>query len=107
MLAECAGRQGKFWEMHEKLFDKQQEWPNAEDPWKLFEGYAKELGVDWKSVQGCVNDGKTMEAIEKDVNEGNAWEVQSTPTLFIGHRRLVGGRQMQELGPGIIDKLLK
>lgn len=46
LAAQAAGRQGKFWEMHDILFEKQNEWSNAKKPEEVFIRYAKTLGLD-------------------------------------------------------------
>ena len=43
--AQAAGLQGKFWQMHDLLFEKQNEWANAADPEPLFESYATLVGI--------------------------------------------------------------
>jgi len=107
VAAECAGRQGKFWPVHDALFDHQRAWPDAPDPWVLFNGYAKAAGADMAAFNACVSGGEALAAIERDVREGDAWQVQSTPTLFVGHKPLAGARQIQVNGPLLVEKLLK
>ena len=48
--AECAGQQGKYWEMHDQLFDEQATWTAAAEPQPLFIGYAEDLGLDSRPV---------------------------------------------------------
>jgi len=107
LAAECAARQGKFWAMHDLLFDKQDEWTNAPDLGAQFAGYAQTAGLDAGSFAACISRPDTMSAVDRDVREGDAWQVTSTPTLFVGHRRLAGARQIQLYGPGLIETLLK
>jgi protein-disulfide isomerase len=104
--AECAGRQGKFWEYHDRLYDKQADWSNekADD---FLVGYAKDLKLDIPAWQACRQDPSTAAAYEADMKDGdNAW-VGSTPTFFVNGRRFIGGKQLAELGTLFMDRELK
>jgi protein-disulfide isomerase len=104
--AECAGRQGKFWEYHDRLYDKQDEWTNdkADD---FLTGYAKDLKLDVPAWQACRQDPTVTAAYTTDMKDGdNAW-VAATPTFFINGRRFVGGKQLAELGTLFMDRELK
>jgi protein-disulfide isomerase len=107
VAAECAARQGKFWAFHDLLFDHQQEWAQTPDPMPLWGQYAGSLGLDMNKWRECVVSPSPMEAVDRDVGEGSAWQVESTPTLFIGPKRLIGARQIQLFGAGIIERQLK
>jgi len=76
--AECANQQGKFWEMHARLFTNQQ----ALDPGDLL-AHAKSVGVDESAFQKCLN-GAAKAKIKKDFNEGLKADVGGTPTFLIG-----------------------
>ena len=104
--AECAGRQGKFWEYHDALYDKQQEWTNEAAPQKL-EGYAKDLKLDAAAFKACQADPSVQAAISDDAREAQDRWVGSTPTFFINGQRFVGARQLQERGTRWIEKILK
>lgn len=107
VAAECAARQGRFWPVHDRLFEEQEKWVESGDPPAKFEEYAKAAGVDLQAFKSCQADPAVAAAVERDVAEGNAWQVMSTPTLFIGHRRLAGAKQIQLYGAGLIEKQLK
>jgi protein-disulfide isomerase len=107
IAAECAAYQGKFWPFHDQLFDQQEVWVAAADPRILFAQYAENLGLAVDKFQACLDGAAAPEAVKRDMAEGGAWDVNSTPTLFIGHRRLIGARQISLSGAGIIDKDLK
>lgn len=104
--AECAGRQGRFWDYHHLLYERQQAWSEG-DPEKLFPQYAKELKLDVAAWEACVKGGEAAAAVAKDYEEAEASLVGSTPTFFVNGRRLVGGRNLALLGPLQIDKELK
>jgi protein-disulfide isomerase len=77
--ATCAGEQGKFWEMHDRLFANQ----TALAPTDII-GYAQTLGLDMQKFQGCFNVGLHTEQIRKDIAEGEKAGVTGTPTFFLG-----------------------
>jgi protein-disulfide isomerase len=104
--AECAGRQGKFWEYHDRLYDQQEAWSNtkADD---FFTTYAKDLKLDMPAWEACRQDPAVAAVVAADAKDGeNAW-VGSTPTFFINGRRFVGGKQFAEIGSLFIDRELK
>jgi protein-disulfide isomerase len=104
--AECAGRQGKFWEYHDRLYDKQDEWTNDKAD-SFFTAYAKDLKLDVPAWQACRQDPSATAAYETDMKDGdNAW-VSATPTFFINGRRFVGAKQLAELGTFYMAREMK
>ncbi len=77
--AQCAGEQGKFWEMHDKLFDKHSALAIGH-----IKRYARELGLSGKRFDECVDSGRFREEVLKDLQDGQAAGVQGTPTFFLG-----------------------
>ena len=103
--AECAGKQGKFWEMHDLLFETQQDWYASQSaPDAKFEALAKKLKLD---LAACVKDPETDASVTRDIKDGDSRWVSSTPTFFVNGKRLVGARQLGGLGPVYIDKVLR
>ena len=77
--AECAGLQGKFWEMHELLFAT----PTAlETP--DFEKRAVELGLDHERFKQCLDKSETAQQVQRDLGEGRRLGVTGTPAFFLG-----------------------
>jgi protein-disulfide isomerase len=77
--AHCAGAQGKFWEMHDTLFDNQ----SALSPEQL-PGYAKGLGIDDAAFAQCLESGRYISDINKDMVEASAAGVTGTPSFLVG-----------------------
>jgi protein-disulfide isomerase len=77
--ADCAGEQGKFWEMHDQLFEHQE----ALEPTKL-PGYAQAAGVDLPKFNQCLDSGKYADQIRKEQAEGQQAGVNGTPSFFLG-----------------------
>jgi protein-disulfide isomerase len=82
LAAEAAADQGKFWEMHDMIFERQEEWsrtPNAE---ASFVQYAIQLGMDANKFQQSMRSPETRDRVLADVTKGNA-VVGGTPTFII------------------------
>jgi protein-disulfide isomerase len=106
IAAECAGKQGKFWEFHHELYDHQEEWTSEKAPERLAE-YARKVGLDSSAWLACRQDPAASAAVSADYLDGlNAW-VGSTPTFFINGKRFVGALQLSERGTPYVDKELK
>ena len=77
--AHCAGEQGKYWEMHDRLFANQNSLEAA-----MLTSHAQAVGVDPKKFQACLDSGKFAAAIRKDIAEANKYGITGTPTSVIG-----------------------
>jgi protein-disulfide isomerase len=85
--AECAGDQGKFWEMYDKLFANQQ----ALDTDSL-EKYAADLGLDTNKFNTCLTSGVKQTIVQAEYNEGSNFGVSGTPTFFVNGKAIVGAQ---------------
>lgn len=77
--SRCAGEQGKYWEMHNQLFAN----PTALEVADLVR-YATTLNLDSQKFQECINSGKYVNDIRKDMAEGQRVGVRGTPAFYIG-----------------------
>ena len=84
--AFCAGKQGKYFEMHNFLFENQR---NLDD----VENFAKKIGLNMKKFRACMNDSATKKAVEGDIAQGRSIGVGGTPTFVLG--RLVDGNTVE------------
>ena len=92
VAAECAGEQGKFWEMHETLFGNVNKW-SVNEPNPVFVELATEVGLDTAKFETCLEDPAMSERVQSDMSDGAAF-VQGTPTfivLFNGEGRIIPG----------------
>ncbi|MDR3502482.1 MAG: thioredoxin domain-containing protein [Legionella sp.] len=87
LAAEAAGAQGKYWEMHDKLFSTQTDWQSLSDPLDSYAQYAQAVGVsDINKFKNDVTNKTYLSAIEKDNNEAIGLSLQGTPSYFFnGH----------------------
>jgi protein-disulfide isomerase len=90
--AEAAHRQGKFWEMHDKIFANQ-----AEMSPEKYREYAKELGLDLKQYDRDVADAATKQRIDADVSEAIRLGVNGTPAFFINGRYRKGAVRFDDV----------
>ena len=87
--AEAANAQGRFWEMHDLLYERQAAWAAAtsglstSDAIGLFERYAEELGLDMEQYRADVSSAELFENITKHQEAGNQLNISATPTLLI------------------------
>lgn len=94
--AEAAGLQGKFWEYAAVLYERQKDWGESPDPAAAFTAYARDLGLDLDRFLRDREDPRRAAFIMADARAAKSLGVNSTPTVFIGGRRLVGLSQLKE-----------
>jgi protein-disulfide isomerase len=105
MVAECAGDQGKFWEMHKLLFERAEEWSASEDLLATVQGYAEELGIDAEQYTSCLEEGALVERILEDYNIALQDGVGGTPSFLINGTLVVGAQPLEEFQRIIEEKL--
>jgi protein-disulfide isomerase len=88
-VAYAAYLQGKFWEMHDLLFQRQTEWETAADPRTLFESYAESLGLDMQQFRDDADAQSTTDFIKKQAAEGKKAGVNHTPWFVIGDKSVL------------------
>lgn len=81
--AEAAGRQGKFWEMHDLLFEHQEEWANSLGVVEMFEAFATQIGLDLEQYRTDLDDDAIVDKIRDSVREGIRLGVSSTPSFYL------------------------
>lgn len=86
--AEAAGVQGKFWEMHDKLYDNQLEWSNALNARDFVTAYASAIGLDTKKFAEDLNNKSIEDKIFAEYSEGLKLGVQGTPTFFLNGKKI-------------------
>ena len=86
--AQCAGAQGRFFEMHDQLFIHHQWAQTGKDPSDLFRSLAQRAGVDLKAYDACMEAGRYAQRIEFSRQEGDQLLVDGTPTFFANGKKL-------------------
>lgn len=85
LAAACADHQGKFWEMHDAIYEGQMEWNSqaTTNPKKVLAEYVKRLGMDEAAWNACFDSQKDVARIEAHRAAGTALGVNGTPTMVI------------------------
>jgi protein-disulfide isomerase len=94
--AEAAGQQGKFWEMHDMIYDNQKEWSEAMEPRVQFDAYATRLGLDVQRFKTDMGRQDLADRINADLMRGNSVGVKGTPTVYLNGRELMPGKLVTE-----------
>lgn len=81
--AEAAGLQGKFWEMHDKLFENREAWAKSGDPESVFLTYAQELGLDLDRFKEDNAGDSVRLRVNLDFQRGRSLKIKGTPTLYL------------------------
>jgi protein-disulfide isomerase len=89
LAAEAAGRQGKFWPMHDLLYKEQEVWAKLTDVRPLFDSYAQKLGLDLSRFHSDMESKDVLEQVELDQRRGAVIGVKNTPTIFLNNEAVV------------------
>ena len=88
LASEAAGRQGRFWQMHDVLYREQAVWSEAADVRPLFDTYAGMLGLKIDRFKKDMESEEVNRRVTADQLRGTALGVTITPTLFVNNRAL-------------------
>lgn len=86
--AEAADQQGKFWEMHDKLFENQSVWSKSSNPSSLFNQYAEELGLNMDQFKRQQNAAMIADAIDKSFQDARSRGFSGTPTFLLNGEKM-------------------
>jgi protein-disulfide isomerase len=88
--AEAAGIQGKFWEMHDMIFEGQSAWSglSSSEVEVLFTAYAESLSLDLDQFADDIDSSAVEDAVQSDANSGKALGVNSTPTFYLNNKKV-------------------
>jgi protein-disulfide isomerase len=97
--AMCAAAQGKFWEMHDRIFASQEAWAVLPDPVGHFRSLATASRVDLDAWNTCLTDNVMLPMIDGDTQRGMTGGVKETPTFFVGSQVVGGAIPARDLRP--------
>ncbi|MDP2683598.1 MAG: thioredoxin domain-containing protein [bacterium] len=103
--AEAAGLQGKFWEMHDKLFENQSDWSNESDPTEKFATYAGEFELDVEKFKTDLTSDIAKDKVNSDYNSGTAAKVNSTPSFFLNGDKISNPKTYEDFKELIDNEL--
>ena len=106
---ECAEEQGKFWEMHDKIFSEQGKQGGGTVQFGVndLKKWAKEIGLDGGKFNSCLNSQKYAQEVDKDITDGRSAGVSGTPSFFINGRLIVGAQPFSAFKAIIEEELNK
>lgn len=102
--SEAAGKQGKFWEMHDLLFDKQEQWSNESDIVARLEMYAQSLGLNKDQWRVDYESKEVADAVSADVTLANSIQISSTPTFILNGEKITI-RNYEDIKSAVESKL--
>ncbi|MCK5332333.1 DsbA family protein [Candidatus Parcubacteria bacterium] len=97
MASECAREQGKFWEMHEKLYKNQKKL--QPENLKIFAG---ELKLDMDKFNSCMDENRYLDKINKEKSLGETDRITATPTVYVNGKQVINSENSRYL-PKIDD----
>jgi len=100
--SECAADQGKFWQMHNMLYENQEKLSVPD-----IKGYASELGLDLTQFNQCLDSGTKANKVRNDLSEGQQLGVDGTPSFFVNDQVLVGALPYSDFKKAIDVELSK
>lgn len=108
-LAEAAGEQGKFWEMHDKLFETQTTWAkmNNDKATTFFMDLVKQLNLDENKVKKALDENTYLSKINDDLTEGQRLGVDSTPTFYLNGRKVDIQLSYDDLTAAVTEEIKK
>jgi len=105
--AEAAAKQGKFWEMHDKIFEGQKTWEQSQDPQEYFDQYAKEIGLNIEKLKKDIKDPMTSATINADLDEVKRLGGDGTPTFALNGKKIENPDNSVEAFTKVLDEALE
>lgn len=105
--AEAAAKQGKFWEMHDNIFEGQKQWQVVADPTVLFDRYAEEMGLDMTKLEADRTSDEVKAIIASDLKAVQELGGNGTPTFALNGKKIEQIDNSVEAFSKLIDDALK
>lgn len=93
--AEAAGLQNKYWEMHDALYETQQQWSSQSNAVPIFEQFAKQIGLNLTKYKTDFASSKVNDLINADLAEGSKLNVTGTPAFFLDGKKIEVGQSVE------------
>ena len=94
--SEVALIQGKFWEMHDLIFENQKDWADSGKALSIFTDYALSLGLDQEKFLADINLNSVFDKVNSDYQEGIQLKVNGTPTFFLNGKKITNPKSYDE-----------
>ncbi len=103
--SQAAANQGKFWEMHDKLFEQQESWAQNAKSNQMFGEYAQELGLNRDQFENDMGSKTVKARVQRDYLHALSLQVDSTPTIYVNDQKIENPTSVEAF-KAIIDPLL-
>lgn len=103
--AEAAGRQNKFWEMHDVIFENQDKWAESGGARDVLISYANTLGLNLDQFKKDIDDSAVHQKVEKNLTDGTRGNINHTPTFFLNGKEIENPRSYNEFKDVITSAL--
>src|SRR3989344_9374626 len=108
LAVEAAGKQGKYWEMHDILFENQKTWGEKQSPDPtIFEGYAKQIKLNIDKFKKDVVSQEIKDRVNRDKNAGVKLGVSGTPTFFLNGEKIPNPKSLEDFRSFIQAAVIK
>jgi protein-disulfide isomerase len=107
LAAEAAALQGKFWEMHDLLFETQASWSRLGAPFEHFKNLASQLNLNTEQFEADYSSSAVKDKVGADQASGLAAGIDSTPTFFLNGQPLAVPRSLEAFSTIIDAELAK
>lgn len=101
VAAEAAGLQGKFWDMQNLIFSNQAQWSNSQEARRMFEDYAKRLGLDVEKFSNDMLGVAAKRRVDEDMRRARALNITGTPSI------LVNGKPVNSFEVNVIGSFIE
>jgi formate-nitrite transporter family protein len=105
--AEAAGRQGRFWQMHDLLYREQAVWSQSTDARALFNAYAGMLQLDVGRFRQDMESSEVQQQVELDQRRGAVIGVKTTPTIFVNNEAVPSKQANPDELPAVVEAAVK
>jgi protein-disulfide isomerase len=102
----CAARQGKFWPVHDRLFERQQQWASLKTPRAYFQALTDSAGANRRALAQCLASGAGRAAVQADIAAAARAGAHSTPTFYI-EGGLIEGDAPVSVFRGVLDSVYR
>ena len=95
--ANCVWEQdeARYWDIHDLLYERRDEWNNNPDHVQVFKSWIPELALDQTAFDECLDSGKYAGEVQADLEAGSSYGVRGTPTFFVNGKALVGAQPIE------------
>lgn len=101
--AVCAGEQGKFWQMHELMFDWQRRYASGSNDYRRLSSAAGQLGLDQAKFDACLGSSATSDLLNKAAAEATNRSINATPSVFLDGTKIYPERLDGSQGPNLSE----